>query len=664
MKSNLAMIFAGLILVGCEGESDPGSPSGGETSANVTPTAVINFTGDFQDVSFDASQSSDQDGTISNYHWDFGDGETSSQARVQHIFQPGQYSVTLSVTDNDGATSVASESIMVEQPPIPEVRVTLAADNVTEGNGNESKELQLSIRLSTTTATDYRLAVRTVDDTAVAGQDYVGFDRELIIDSGMRQISFTLNTIGNDILQQDRRLKLQLHSPSEGLTIPATSSEVYVTIKDDDPIPELNFTADQSLVSVSGGEALLDIELSHLSAMTTQVRLSMTGTGRRGADYDLESELITIPPMTPSVSVPIQIIDDGVPRGGKRIAFTMSGPVLAVVGDHDEHSLVITGRAKVNDTGVQSLVGIEGEDALHGRDAVELDDSDGLAGFSFTKLDISGNVLPNAASHWVCIQDNVSGVVAEVKSPAQALPPNGWTDAQYVDFFSPRFDRAVCPEESDSEDCRAVTYRAQPDYPVWPSISWAHQVWRANNYVYTWYEDNDSDNGGSRGVLGELFKQSAKPISPMCAFPHQDHPSYVNVRYCNTSEYLKVMNTLAVCGFTDWRLPTASELKSIMNLELSQDELMDKAFMPNDARYFHGESQHDAITVEGVNGSDTLEWTETHDWYATPADGAYLTKTPSADNEGSVWCVDSASGETKLCHKGLGYPVRAVRVSE
>ena len=58
------------------------------------------------------------------------------------------------------------------------------------------------------------------------------------------------------------------------------------------------------------------------------------------------------------------------------------------------------------------------QDCHQGRDAESAtnDDSDGHAGFSFTKLDSSGNALTASATNWSCVQDNVTGLIWEVKT--------------------------------------------------------------------------------------------------------------------------------------------------------------------------------------------------------------------------------------------------------
>lgn len=57
-----------------------------------------------------------------------------------------------------------------------------------------------------------------------------------------------------------------------------------------------------------------------------------------------------------------------------------------------------------------------GQDAEYGRDATHYDDSDGHAGFSFTKLDANGDPLLANATSWSCVRDNVTGLVWEVKT--------------------------------------------------------------------------------------------------------------------------------------------------------------------------------------------------------------------------------------------------------
>ncbi len=57
-----------------------------------------------KDSVFDATKSSDPDGDALTYHWDFGDGATSDEARTTHVYEKsGTYRVSLTVKDSSGS---------------------------------------------------------------------------------------------------------------------------------------------------------------------------------------------------------------------------------------------------------------------------------------------------------------------------------------------------------------------------------------------------------------------------------------------------------------------------------------------------------------------------------------------------------------------------------
>jgi PKD repeat protein len=67
---------------------------------------------------FSSGGSSDPDGSITSYQWNFGDGNTSNEANPSHTYgAAGTYSVTLTVTDNKGASDSTTTSVTVTAPP-------------------------------------------------------------------------------------------------------------------------------------------------------------------------------------------------------------------------------------------------------------------------------------------------------------------------------------------------------------------------------------------------------------------------------------------------------------------------------------------------------------------------------------------------------------------
>lgn len=68
-----------------------------------------------ESVTFDASASSDPDGDIVRYGWDFGDGATGLGKIVTHAFaHPGEFVVLLTVTDSAGAEAKATRLVKVD----------------------------------------------------------------------------------------------------------------------------------------------------------------------------------------------------------------------------------------------------------------------------------------------------------------------------------------------------------------------------------------------------------------------------------------------------------------------------------------------------------------------------------------------------------------------
>ncbi len=108
-------------------------------SLNQSPTAAFAFSPTNPAVGawvqFDGSTSSDPDGSIAAYSWNFGDGSNGSGAVAWHQFSsPGTYQVTLTVQDDDGATDSTSHSIMVGTAALPPVAAfTYAPSSPTVG---------------------------------------------------------------------------------------------------------------------------------------------------------------------------------------------------------------------------------------------------------------------------------------------------------------------------------------------------------------------------------------------------------------------------------------------------------------------------------------------------------------------------------------------------
>jgi PKD repeat protein len=90
--------------------STPEPPN--ESPAASFASATSGLTANFTDTS------TDSDGSISAWLWDFGDNTTSTLSDPSHAYAgPGTYTVSLVVTDDDGAKGTTNQPVTVANPP-------------------------------------------------------------------------------------------------------------------------------------------------------------------------------------------------------------------------------------------------------------------------------------------------------------------------------------------------------------------------------------------------------------------------------------------------------------------------------------------------------------------------------------------------------------------
>lgn len=154
----------------------------GGVAVNEPPTAAFTMTANDLTVAVNANGSSDPDGFISSYSWNFGDGTTATGATASRTYAvAGTYQIRLTVTDNQGATATTTQSVTVPPPgrvappaATPAVPKKFPTKTITVGknkikkfsiagftNANKTaKKIRVRVRVSTK-GTQGKLKVRT-----------------------------------------------------------------------------------------------------------------------------------------------------------------------------------------------------------------------------------------------------------------------------------------------------------------------------------------------------------------------------------------------------------------------------------------------------------------------------------------------------------------------
>ncbi len=187
-------------------------------------------------VSFDGSQSTDSDGSIVSWTLTFGDGTTSGvvsgapPANIVHTYaSAGSYVAKLTVTDNGGATSLASQITVV----VPSIAVADAS--VTEG-----QTANFVVTLSAVSGHAVTVDYTTADGTAGQPGDYTKTQGTLTIQPGQCGPSSTacqisVPTVNDTLYENNETFTLNLSNPTGAAIGDGTATGTI--LPDNDPQP-------------------------------------------------------------------------------------------------------------------------------------------------------------------------------------------------------------------------------------------------------------------------------------------------------------------------------------------------------------------------------------------------------------------------------------------
>ncbi|WP_448214121.1 PKD domain-containing protein [Colwellia sp. MEBiC06753] len=429
-----------LQLAACGGGSDS---TGGDDKAPVPPPvnqAPVVSVGN--DLSVDEQQivalsatANDSDGTIESTLWTQTSGvqvplENSDSLNASFIAptvtEQTVLTFSLSATDNDGAT--ASDSLSVTILPVNALPTVTAMDDVTV---YEQIEVELSALATDTDGeiTSYQwgqtqgMAVTLINEHQ-ANAEFISPDI-----TGIENVTFMITVTDN-----------------EG---GVSTDEVTVTINPNYPpvavIGELEGSKVASQFVTSGDNVVLDgdnsfdTESNTLRYQWTQIddtQVKLTINDNQSAQASFVANDVTA---AETVTVELLVTDEHGLTDTEQVRIAIAPVITESMNDT---GLTLCADYAYNGSGnhsntencadtidVDTDIIPEGQDADYGRDITANDSADGRHGFSLTKLDEQGEPLPQSATAWSCVLDNVTGLIWEVKNEANAMTMR---DTQYT----------------------------------------------------------------------------------------------------------------------------------------------------------------------------------------------------------------------------------------
>jgi hypothetical protein len=268
---------------------------------------------------------------------------------------------------------------------------------------------------------------------------------------------------------------------------------------------------------------------------------------------------------------------------------------------------------------------------------------------SYNKLDENGNDLPDTATSWTMVRDNVTGLIWEVKTDDGSVHDKDNTYTWYDSNPDTNGGDAGTPGNgTDTEDfinaLNSSNYGGYSDWRLptmeellsiidygiynpaingsyfpnrmssryWSSTTLVDSSSRARyvNFIYGYGSAYGSDNynnksdshhiravrGGQTGAIDNLVSNGDGTVTDTATglMWQQDTEGIMNweasLGYCEN---------LALAGYSDWRLPTAKELASILDLS-KRNPAIDTDYFPNTVSFPHWSSTTRANTYVGA----------------------------------------------------------------
>lgn len=431
----------------------------------------------------------------------------------------------------------------------------------------------------------------------------------LTIPAGLTSAQLPIVITHNNLYEKDVSFKVTISAALSSDYVIENNTSI-VTITDSDGVPTIGFEKTKRTL-LEGDQDTFVVQLSHYSHLDSSAVLQQTGTVSSGdfiSGLDTSNN-ITIAAETLQQSFVVTAQDDGISEGAESIVYTMTSPTDATIDvTTQEMSIYIPGDKRFNDTGVVTRFDGTNFDSTGEQNAYPNQDAD-------YGLDTVQPVNHEDGQHGFSYSKfDIHGNSININEVNYAC----LRDNRSGLYIQNKQTGNVTLPTQEQVEAEQKSQRDDPDNYNYPYANESF-LWQHIDYRYTWYEPDNQLNGGSEGAENDVMPEKV-PVDVTCAVSEESGGD----RRCDSAGYISQMNRFAICGIDDWRLPTPAEAKSFINYDVNAPQAANNQFF------------------------DFLD------------NKLLLTSATNAERNGSVWCVNSDSGQAQLCLKGSYNTIIAV----
>jgi len=473
----------------------------------------------------------------------------------------------------------------------PNSKISIANVAMVEGD-NGVNNFIFTVSLDAPSTKDINVDYKTVDGTAIAGSvlsggDYISVPTTtLTFPVGSTSKEITVMVFGDVDIEIDETFSVTLSNPINATL--GTSKTAIGTIVNDDSIPLEVSIANTSVIEGDVNTRNLVFTVSLNSSAPSNVDIGYaTANGTAIADISaITGDYIAVPAATltilsgsTSATINIVVHGDTDIEPNETLTVTLSNPINVNLSS----DIVATGTIldddaifSLNDTGI---------------------------------IECSNN---NSSLLTTCPQNNAPGQDAEQGRDATH---NDDSDG-HAGFSFTQIDATGMPLATASTDYSVIPWSCVVDNVT--GLMWEIKTkdvgLQDTVHRYTWYNSSGINDGGNTGTE-----------NGNSGF---DTGSCVDTVNCDTEKFVAQINTAALCGHSDWRLPDLEELRSIVDLNFSTT--VDNNYFPNTTTFLNKKY-----------------WSSTQN---------------SSDSGGtSVYTIAFTSGSSSIHSKNEGFSIRLVR---